>query len=367
MSDYHNNDSIKRVAIKVGSNVLTKEDGKLNIAVMAHLVDEIAYLRSQDIEVILVSSGAVAAGRSEISPCGKMDHVSERQLYSAVGQVKLIRRYSDLFKEHELTCAQILTTKENFSDRGHYLNMKNCFDTLLEQKVIPIVNENDTISVEELMFTDNDELSGLIASMTKADMLLLLTNVDGLYTGDPADPSSELITEVEQNNNDLEKYIQPLKSTRGRGGMATKFNIAKKMTQQGIDVVMGCGLRHNIIKDIVFQNRKTPFTWFKSDKEKSSPIRRWLAHSYDFAQGAIKLNSGAKLALQSNEGVSVLPVGVIEVMEEFEEGEIIKIYDEQGSNIGIGKANYNSELLKAEMGQKDKKPIVHCDYLSLNL
>ncbi|QZT38902.1 glutamate 5-kinase [Halosquirtibacter xylanolyticus] len=361
------NRSIKRIAVKVGSNVLTKEDGKLNIAIMAHLVDEIAALRTKGVEVILISSGAVAAGRSEIDTTGKMDNVSERQLYSAVGQVKLIRRYSDLFKEHGLTCAQILTTKENFSDRGHYLNMKNCFDTLLEQQVIPIVNENDTISVEELMFTDNDELSGLIASMTKADMLLLLTNVDGLYTGDPSHPDSVLIDVVTEESTDLEKYIQPLKSTRGRGGMATKFSIAKKMTSQGVDVVIGSGLRHQIIQDIVFQNPKTPYTWFQSNHDKAKPIRRWLAHSYDFAQGAIKLNHGAKMALHSNEGVSVLPIGVIEIVEPFETGEIIKLLDEAGQPIGIGKANYDAHTLTQEMGQKDKKPIVHCDYLSLNL
>ncbi|QZE13603.1 glutamate 5-kinase [Halosquirtibacter laminarini] len=361
------NFKIKRIAIKVGSNVLTKEDGKLNISIMAHLVDQISHLRQLGYDVILISSGAVAAGRSQLNPTNKMDTVSERQLFSAIGQVKLINRYSDLFHEHGLQCAQILTTKENFSDRGHYLNMKNCFETLLAQKVIPIVNENDTISVEELMFTDNDELSGLIASMVKADILLLLTNVEGLYTGDPNDTKSELIREVHSNDPSLQQYIQPLKSSKGRGGMATKFNIANKMTAQGIDVAIASGLRKNIIIDIITNNTEIPFTWFKRTQDKANPIKRWLSHSCDFAQGTIRLNQGASSALHANEGVSILPVGVIEIVEMFDSGEIIKIIDESGNTIGIGKANYDAGSLKKEMGLKNKKPIVHCDYLSLNI
>ena len=142
-----------KIVVKVGSNVLTREDGRLNITRMAHIVDQISTLTKEGVQVILVTSGAVAAGRARLNLCVKLDPVSSRQLWSAVGQVKLINRYADLFREYGLTCAQVLTTKENFGDRLHYLNMRNCMSTLLENGVIPVVNENDTISVTELMFT----------------------------------------------------------------------------------------------------------------------------------------------------------------------------------------------------------------------
>ena len=185
-----------KIVVKVGSNVLTRDDGRLNITRMAHIVDQISFLAKEGVQVILVTSGAVAAGRAEVEPLRKIDPVSGRQLWSAVGQVKLINRYADLFREHGLTCAQVLTTKENFSDRQHYLNMRNCIATLLENGVVPVVNENDTISVTELMFTDNDELSGLMASMMDMEALIILTNVDGVFTGSPDLPESKLIREV---------------------------------------------------------------------------------------------------------------------------------------------------------------------------
>lgn len=178
----------KRIAVKIGSNVLTRKDGTLDITRMSALVDQIAELQKEGIEIVLISSGAVASGRSEIRPGKKLDPVSARQLYSAVGQAKLINRYYELFREHGITCGQVLTTKENFGSRTHYLNQKNCMEVMLENRVIPVVNENDTISVTELMFTDNDELSGLIAAMMGMDALIILSNVDGIYNGNPGDP-----------------------------------------------------------------------------------------------------------------------------------------------------------------------------------
>ena len=157
-----------RIAVKVGSNVLACRDGTLDVTRMSALVDQIAELNKSGVEIILISSGAVASGRSEIHPQKKLDSVDQRQLFSAVGQAKLINRYYELFREHGIAVGQVLTTKENFSTRRHYLNQKNCMTVMLENGVIPIVNENDTISVSELMFTDNDELSGLIASMMDA-------------------------------------------------------------------------------------------------------------------------------------------------------------------------------------------------------
>jgi glutamate 5-kinase len=165
----------------VGSNVLAKADGTLNVSRIAHLVDQIAFLHKKGVEVFwFLQVRWLPAGQCSSRRVKPM-RFRKRQLWAALGQVKLISRYSDFFNEHGLTCAQVLTTKENFSSRGHYLNMKNCMTTLLENRVIPIVNENDTISVTELMFTDNDELSGLIASMVNSEALIILSNVDGVY------------------------------------------------------------------------------------------------------------------------------------------------------------------------------------------
>ena len=177
----------KRIIVKIGSNVLTRPDGTLNITRMSGLVDQVAELHNRGLEVVMVSSGAMAAGRGLMRGTikGNLDPVSARQLYSSVGQAKLINRYFDFFCDHGITCGQILTTKESLATRGHYLNQKHCMEVMLDHGVIPIVNENDTISVTELMFTDNDELSGMVAAMMGAQALVILSNVDGVYDKDP--------------------------------------------------------------------------------------------------------------------------------------------------------------------------------------
>lgn len=225
---------MKRIAVKIGSNVLTRKDGTLDVTQMSALVDQLAALHHEGYELVLISSGAVASGRSEVKVSKKLDAVSSRQLYSAVGQAKLINRYYELFRDHGLRCGQVLTTKESFGSRIHYLNQKHCMEVMLENGVIPIVNENDTISVTELMFTDNDELSGLIATMMGMDALVILSNVDGIYTGNPSDQNARLISVVESTKTDLSVYVQASRSSFGRGGMLTKCRIAQKVADEGI-------------------------------------------------------------------------------------------------------------------------------------
>ncbi|MDY3671658.1 MAG: glutamate 5-kinase, partial [Prevotella sp.] len=174
-----------RIVIKVGSNVLTRDNGKLDVTRVSAIVDQVAWLKGQGHDVVLVSSGAVACGRRELKVDHDLDSVEQRQLFSALGQVKLIGLYYDLFREHNLHVGQVLTMKENFEQGEQYDNQKACMTVMLENGVVPIVNENDTVCVTELMFTDNDELSGLIAMMLHADMLVLLSNIDGIYTGNP--------------------------------------------------------------------------------------------------------------------------------------------------------------------------------------
>lgn len=251
----------RRIVIKIGSNVLTREDGKLDVTRMSALVDQVAWLRMHDIEVILVSSGAVACGRRELTVEHSLDSVEQRQLFSAVGQVKLVGLYYDLFREFDIHVGQVLTMKENFRPGEQYRNQQACMTVMLENDVLPIVNENDTVSVTELMFTDNDELSGLIAQMMKADSLILLSNIDGIYTGHPDDPSSELIRTVAPCT-DLSKYIQTEKSAFGRGGMHSKHTTARKVQKSGIRVIIANGERENIIVDLLTNTQSTPHTEF---------------------------------------------------------------------------------------------------------
>lgn len=251
----------QRIVVKVGSNVLTRPDGKLDVTRMSALVDQIAWLRQHDYEVILVSSGAIASGRGELKVDHDMDSVEQRQLFSALGQAKLIGLYYDLFREYHMHVGQVLTMKENFEPGEQYRNQRACMTVMLENDVLPIVNENDTVSVTELMFTDNDELSGLIARMMHADTLILLSNIDGIYSGNPDDPASQLIRNVNPGE-DLSQYIQTEKSAFGRGGMHSKYTTASKISQEGIRVIIANGERDNILVDLVQEPQTIPHTEF---------------------------------------------------------------------------------------------------------
>lgn len=245
--------------VKVGSNVLTTDNGKLDITRMSSLVDQIAWLRWHNYDVVLVTSGAVACGRKELQVDHLLDSVEQRQLFSAMGQVKLINLYYDLFREYNIHIGQVLTTKENFQSERSYQNQKACMEVMLENGVLPIVNENDTVSIEELMFTDNDELSGLIAKMVGAQMLVLLTGVDGLYNGNPANPDSQVIRHI-KSGEDLSRYIQSEKSSAGRGGMVSKYKTASEVAASGIKVIVANGNRNNILIDLAEKPGETIHT-----------------------------------------------------------------------------------------------------------
>ena len=367
---------LTRIAVKIGSNVLTRRDGTLDVTRMSALVDQVAELHKAGVEIILVSSGAVASGRSEIHPAKKLDSVDQRQLFSAVGQAKLINRYYELFREHGIPVGQVLTMKENFATRRHYLNQKNCMTVMLENGVIPIVNENDTISVSELMFTDNDELSGLIASMMDAQVLIILSNIDGIYNGSPADPTSEVISEIEHGK-DLSSYIQTSKSSFGRGGMLTKTNIARKVADEGITVIIANGKRDNILVDLLHQElpalfpdvqsptlgSQLTYTRFIPAPQPVSSVKKWIAHSEGFAKGELHIDDCATKVLASDKAVSILPIGITDVQGEFEKDDIVRIIDFEGNPIGVGKANCSSKQAREAMGKHGKKPVVHYDYL----
>ncbi|MCM1517581.1 MAG: glutamate 5-kinase [Pseudoflavonifractor sp.] len=354
-----------RIAVKIGSNVLTRRDGTLDITRMSALVDQVAELRRRGVDVILISSGAVASGRSELRENKKLDSVSARQLYSAVGQAKLINRYYELFRDHGIACGQVLTTKENFSTRRHYLNQKHCMEVMLANGVIPIVNENDTVSVTELMFTDNDELSGLIAAMMGMEALVILSNIDGVYDGDPSLPGSSVITDIALDE-DVSDVIQSGKSSMGRGGMTTKYRIARKVAGEGIAVVIANGKRDNILADILSPRRDVPYTLFHPARESASGVKKWIAHSEDFAKGAVRVNEGAAEALLSGRGASLLPVGVTAVEGDFEKDDIVKVIGPDGTVIGVGRIGYDMADAVAVIGTSGARPIIHADYLYID-
>jgi glutamate 5-kinase len=357
--------NFSRIAIKVGSNVITQTDGSLNDGRILRLVEDIAILYKQGIEVILISSGAVAAGRSEVSPSKKTNIVAAKQIWAAIGQVKLMSSYQFLFGKYGIQAGQLLATKESFRDRQHYLNMKNCISAMLENRVLPIVNENDTVSINELMFTDNDELSGLISSMMDCKSLMILSNVDGVYNGIPGEEGTELISIINEGSEDLNKYISTSKSGFGRGGMLTKCTIARKISSQGIDVFIANGTRNSIITDIVM-GKNVPFTHFIASGKMETGVKKWLSHSDTFAKGAVVINSGAKEALLDDKATSLLMIGITKVDGFFRSGDIVRIIDEDGNTIGLGKAQYDSKKAEQNIGEKLSKPFIHYNYMVIN-
>lgn len=359
---------MKRVVVKIGSNVLTRANGTLDTTRMSALVDQFAAIHRAGVEIIVVTSGAVASGRSEIgSNVPKLDQVSARQLFSAVGQTKLINRYYDLFREHNISCGQVLTTKESFGTRTHYLNQRNCMRVMLDNGVIPIVNENDTISVTELMFTDNDELSGLVTTMMDADALIILSNIDGIYNGNPSDPASEVIRQVISDKTDLSAFIQTGGSSFGRGGMLTKSRIASKLADEGVEVVIANGKKDNIVTDLVLSDKAADVlcTRFVPLEKAISGVKRWIAHSDGFAKGELHINQGALDALMANRATSLLPVGVCKVVGEFSKDDIVRIVSPEGVTIGVGKISVDSPKAQSQIGKHGAKPFIHYDYLYL--
>ena len=362
---YMGHSAYKLIAVKIGSNVLTRRDGTLDITRMSALVDQVAELHRRGTGVILVSSGAVASGRSELKLSQQLDTVSARQLYSAVGQARLINRYYELFRDHGIACGQVLTTKENFSTRRHYLNQKHCMEVMLENGVIPVVNENDTVSLTELMFTDNDELSGLIASMMDVQALVILSNIDGVYDGDPSLPGSSLIADIRQVE-DAAAYITESRSSLGRGGMATKYRIATKVASEGIAVIIANGKRDNILLDLMDEDAQVPRTLFHPSQESASGVKKWIAHSEGFSKGVIHVNAGAAEAITAPARASLLPVGVTRVEGSFDDGDIVRVVNPEGNVIAWGRIGYDSATALATVGKRDEKPFIHSDYLYID-
>ena len=230
--------------------------------------------------------------------------------------------------------------------------------------VVLIVNENDTISVTELMFTDNDELSGLVAAMMGAEALVILSNIDGIYDGSPSDPASQVIRRVAPGR-DLSQYIDTARSSRGRGGMTTKSRISSRAAGEGIEVVIANGRRDNILTDLILTDRDVVCTRFEAAPRPASGVKKWIASSEGFAKGALLLDAGAAAAVSQSKAASILAVGVTAVEGDFERDDIVRILSPEGAPLGVGRISCDSATARRNLGRKGLKPLIHCDYLYL--
>jgi glutamate 5-kinase len=355
----------RRIVVKLGSQLLCDPAGELNLAVMEQLAQQIGRLAGAGWQVLLVSSGAVAAGRGVAG--ARLDRVADtvarKQVLAATGQVRLMERYRALFEPHGLAVAQVLASKSDFQTRRHYLNMRGCIEGLLSAGILPVVNENDVVSITELMFTDNDELAGLIAGMVKADLLCLLSTVPGVYDGDPEAEGTQIIENWDDAVHRPEDVVQAGASALGRGGMHSKLNMARRTARLGTTVVIGDGAAPDILERICagqFAGTRFPAG------DEVSPTRRWLASADAHAEGSVTVNQGAAEALLDRSRLaSLLPVGIESVQGPFQQGDVIQVCGPGGEVLGCGRAAYGHEEAGRAMGRRGRKPLIHYDYLYL--
>lgn len=355
----------QRIVVKIGSQVLCNEQGALNRDILGGLVRQVARLVGEGWQVLMVSSGAVAAG-SGIAPERLRrigDPVTRKQVMAAAGQVRLMETYRSLFGDEGLTVAQVLTSKSDFQTRRHYLNMRGCIEALLTAGIVPVVNENDVVSITELMFTDNDELAGLLAGMVNADLLCLLSTVPGVYDGDPDDPATRCIGTWDDSRHQIDDVVQRGASSLGRGGMHSKLEIARKTARLGTEVVIADGADPDILVRVTgAQHAGTRFP----PTGGASPAKRWLASADGHAVGHVVVNAGAAAALlDSSRLTSLLPVGIEAVQGPFKGGDVIQIRGPDGEVLGCGRARYGDEEARNMKGKRGQKALIHYDYLYL--
>jgi len=351
----------KRVVVKVGSNVLTEDNG-LNLKAIRSIARQICRLIESGMEVILVSSGAMASGIKKIGLAARPDELPKRQAVAAIGQAGLMMEYEKAFGRYHRKVAQILLTSEDLSSRKRYLNARNTLYTLLSWKVVPIINENDTVWVEEIKLGDNDNLAAMITLLMDADMLINLTDIDGLYTKDPRTcPEADLISTVSTINRETEKLAGDIPGALGTGGMISKIKAARKVNSAGVPMVIARGDLPNILLKL-FAGQKHG-TYFIPKKQKLASRKCWIAFSLK-PKGIIKIDDGAVKALLKN-GKSLLPSGIIAVQEDFGTGAPVEFQNRNNETLGIGLVNYSSTEIQKIMGLKSnhiKQVLGHKSY-----
>lgn len=365
---------VNRIVVKVGSSTLSHATGKLNLHRMEQLVRELADLRNQGKEVVLVSSGAQAAGIGRLGLSRKPKTIPEKQATAAVGQGILMHMYEKLFAEYGVIVAQVLLTREDMSDRRRFLNARNALNALLDYHAVPVINENDTIAIDEIKFGDNDTLSAMVAGLIDADLLIILSDIDGLFSANPqVDPEAVLIGEVNEITSEIEQLAGGAGSNLGTGGMATKLLAGRIAANSGYPMVIANGRKTGIIRRVAAGEPLG--TLFLPRVNRLQAKKKWIAFGSSI-QGKIIVDSGAGKALLER-GKSLLPSGVVEVEGTFGIGNTVSVVC-SGEEIARGIVNYPSdEIVKIRgkktseiekiLGHKDYDEIVHRDNLVLSL
>ncbi len=345
----------RRVVAKFGTSLLTHGGDRLDLEVMSALVGQVARLRKAGVEAIVVTSGAIAAGRHQLG-LGPGDKAGPpRQALAAVGQSHVMQSYDQLFAWHDLAVAQTLLTRRDLADRVGYLNARNTLLALLDLGAVPVVNENDVVAVDEIasaVIGDNDNLSALVANLVDADLLAILTDMGGLYTADPRrHPGAELIPRVERITPEIEELAQDTDTPHGVGGMVTKLQAAKLATAGGADVFIAGGHEPNVLERLVAG--EAPGTFFPATGDRMESRKRWMLAGLA-ARGKIVVDAGAAKALLS-QGKSLLPAGVRDVTGPFDRGDTVSIYCEDGHRIAAGVTNYGHEDVAAIRGLRSDR------------
>jgi glutamate 5-kinase len=344
-----------RIVVKWGTSLLTGGTDHLDEGIMSHLVAQVARLHQQGLEVLIVSSGAIASGRHKLGLTRKLRGIPFKQVLASVGQSRLMYVYEQLFGQHNITVAQALLTKADLSDRAGYLNTRNTLLALLELGVICIVNENDVVAVDEIQeakFGDNDNLSATVANLVDADLLLLLGDIAGLYTADPhRHPEARLIPQVDRVDSQIERLAAGTSNNRGIGGMVTKIEAAKLATASGITVVIADGRGPDVILRLVAGEAIGTRFWPLTDRLESR--KRWMV-SYLSTKSRLIVDSGAARALRKQKR-SLLATGIKEVEGKFQRGDVVTIYDHKGAILGCGISNYSSSDITAIRGAHSEK------------
>ena len=362
----------KRIVVKVGTSTITYANGKRNFSQIDRLARELSDLQNQGKEMILVSSGAVAVGVDRLGLPAKPSTIPGKQACAAVGQGVLMHTYEKLFADYGQIVAQVLITRTEAIGRHRYPNCRNAFMTLLQQGVIPIVNENDVVALDELKIGDNDNMSALVAGIVDADLVIILSDIDGLYTANPAThPEATLVHTVQEITPEIEASAGGVGSSRGTGGMATKIQAAKAATNSGIQLVIASGTEKNAIPRIL-QGEEIG-TLFVSRENRLQFRKRWLAFGAKI-QGSIVVDDGCAKAIRKAGGCSILPAGIYQVVGDFQSGSTISVIDKEGHELARGLVHYTAaELEKIKgckssdiegiLGHKNYDEVIHRDDL----
>jgi glutamate 5-kinase len=335
----------RRIVAKFGTGLLTSGTDHLDLEVMSSLVEQVARLQRQGREIVIISSGAIASGREKLREVAERKNTPFKQVLASVGQSHLMYTYEQLFSRHDMTVAQALLTKEDLCDRSGYLNARNTLLALIELGIICIVNENDVVAIdeiEELRFGDNDNLSAMVANLVDADVLVMLTDIGGLYSGDPrCNPQAQLIHRVDRIDHEIECAAGYTASGQGTGGMTTKIEAARLATCSGVNVVVAGGREPDILVRI--SQGEDAGTFFPAQANKMESRKRWMLSGLA-SKGKVTVDKGASSALKEH-NKSLLPAGVIRVEGKFQRGDIVDILGEKGKRIGYGISNYSSSDL----------------------